>query len=202
MKEFRPTYLCIKQHNLTGLKYFCKTTKSYEEMIKYAGSGDYWRLHIKKYGTKYVDTLWYCLFYDKDEIKKFALMCSEQWNIVESKEWANIKLEDGLWGGSRKGHNGSKDKKRGPQSAEHKATLSKIRKGRTPWNKGISLSPEQKRNMRGTQSEEHRQSLRKPKGKQKNPETPISCPHCPKEGRASLMKRWHFDNCKIKKELI
>lgn len=26
----------------------------------------------------------------------------------------------------------------------------------------------------------------------------ISCPYCPKEGRPSNMKRWHFDNCKQK----
>ena len=34
------------------------------------------------------------------------------------------------------------------------------------------------------------------RGKQKTPEIPIKCPHCDVIGRASLMKRWHFNNCK------
>jgi len=27
----------------------------------------------------------------------------------------------------------------------------------------------------------------------------VSCPYCPKTGDERLMKRWHFDNCKIRK---
>jgi hypothetical protein len=27
----------------------------------------------------------------------------------------------------------------------------------------------------------------------------VKCPHCGKEGGSSAMKRWHFDNCKLKK---
>lgn len=34
------------------------------------------------------------------------------------------------------------------------------------------------------------------RGTQKNPEHPIKCPYCDVIGRASLMKRWHFENCK------
>lgn len=29
----------------------------------------------------------------------------------------------------------------------------------------------------------------------------VTCPHCNKSGAASIMKRWHFDNCKVKSEL-
>jgi hypothetical protein len=29
----------------------------------------------------------------------------------------------------------------------------------------------------------------------------VECPHCPKEGKRCLMTRYHFDNCKFKKEL-
>jgi len=28
------------------------------------------------------------------------------------------------------------------------------------------------------------------------PQATVACPHCPKEGGNSLMKRYHFDNCK------
>jgi hypothetical protein len=41
-------------------------------------------------------------------------------------------------------------------------------------------------------SEEHKVSLRKPKGQQIN----FTCPHCGKTGGASGMTRWHFTNCK------
>lgn len=34
------------------------------------------------------------------------------------------------------------------------------------------------------------------RGKQKNPEEPIKCAYCDTIGRASLMKRWHFERCK------
>ena len=26
----------------------------------------------------------------------------------------------------------------------------------------------------------------------------LKCPHCGKEGGKAVMRRWHFDNCKIK----
>jgi len=29
----------------------------------------------------------------------------------------------------------------------------------------------------------------------------VQCPHCGREGAISIMKRWHFENCKIYKEL-
>jgi hypothetical protein len=85
-KPFKPTFLYIKQHTITGLMYFGKTTKNPE---KYLGSGSYWVRHIKKHGKQYVINLWYCLFYNELECREFALQFSKQHNIVESKEWAN-----------------------------------------------------------------------------------------------------------------
>lgn len=29
-----------------------------------------------------------------------------------------------------------------------------------------------------------------------------TCPHCSKEGNAVIMKRWHFDNCKLKMSTV
>jgi hypothetical protein len=34
------------------------------------------------------------------------------------------------------------------------------------------------------------------------PKNKVSCPHCGAVGGESIMKRWHFDNCKLKKENI
>ena len=40
--SFVPTWLYIKQHNITKLKYFGKTVR--KDPIKYKGSGTYWNL--------------------------------------------------------------------------------------------------------------------------------------------------------------
>lgn len=94
MTTFKPTYLYIKQHTKTGKLYFGKTTKN--DVEKYLGSGNHWRRHYNYHGREYVVTLWYCLFYDKEECNKFALMFSKQENIVQSKEWLNQIFETGL----------------------------------------------------------------------------------------------------------
>lgn len=101
--EFSPTYLYIKQHSVTGKLYFGKTVR--KDPTKYSGSGTYWQNHIKKYGEEFVETIWYCLFYDQEECTKFALNFSKQENIVESKQWANQDVETGL-GGRQKGCKG------------------------------------------------------------------------------------------------
>jgi len=86
MKDFIPTFLYIKEHPITGLKYFGKTTGTEKYLLEeYLGSGDYWEDHLRIHG-KQVDTPWYCLYTEKEELVKFALMCSEQWDIVKAKE--------------------------------------------------------------------------------------------------------------------
>jgi hypothetical protein len=91
-----PTYLYIKQHSVTGLKYFGMTTK--KDPIKYYGSGTYWVKHIKKHGKKYIKTLWFHQFDTQELLTDFALLFSEEYNIVKSSEWANLKPENGLDG--------------------------------------------------------------------------------------------------------
>ena len=96
-----PTYLYIKQHSITGLKYFGKTTRN---PIKYIGSGKYWKTHITKHGIEFVETIWISEPYtDKNQIKEIALKFSTENNIVESNEWANLIPENGLDGGNSTG---------------------------------------------------------------------------------------------------
>jgi hypothetical protein len=91
-----PTYLYIKQHSVTGLKYFGKTTK---DPYKYLGSGKYWLKHINKHDKKFIQTIWVSeLYTDKNLLSEFALFFSEEYDIVKSKDWANLKPEDGLDG--------------------------------------------------------------------------------------------------------
>lgn len=161
-----PTYLYIKQHSVTGLKYFGKTTNTYP--YKYNGSGKHWKSHIKKHGKEHIKTLWVSEPYiDSDIISKFALSFSKDNNIVESKEWANLIEENGLDGGVR-GYIRS-DESREKQSItmtgktrsdETRDKMSVARMGKPSPNAGGTLSDNHKVNisiaMSGkTQSDNH-----------------------------------------------
>jgi len=84
--------LYVKQHNVTKLKYFGKTTK--DDPYGYKGSGKYWRKHLKKHGND-VTTLEIFEFDDIESCETFALEFSHKHNIAESTEWANLILENG-----------------------------------------------------------------------------------------------------------
>jgi len=95
MSKFKPTWLYLKQHNITGLKYVGKTINDPET---YSGSGLYWAQHLKVHGNN-ISTIWKRLFTNQKELTKFALNYSYKNNIVESNEYANLRPEDGLMGG-------------------------------------------------------------------------------------------------------
>jgi hypothetical protein len=124
-----PTYLYIKQHSVTGLKYFGKTTK---DPYTYNGSGKHWARHIKKHGKKHIVTLWVSDLFHDTSIVDYALQFSKEKNIVESKEWANMEPENGLNGcvPGRKHTDEVKAKMSKPLSAEHKANISIFRTGK------------------------------------------------------------------------
>lgn len=63
MVDFKPTYLYIKTHQITGLKYFGKTINN---PYRYYGSGIYWLRHLKEHGYK-IDTEVLGLFYEQQE---------------------------------------------------------------------------------------------------------------------------------------
>ena len=92
-------YLYIKT-SPKGLKYLGKTIK---DPFKYIGSGLVWLNHIKKHKIKTKDIITEILFvgYNNDEIKEKGTYYSQLYNIVESEEWANLKIEngDGGWSG-------------------------------------------------------------------------------------------------------
>lgn len=117
---FRPTFLYIKQHTVTGKMYFGKTIKDPE---KYLGSGIYWKNHIHKYGKQYVVNLWYCLFLEQNECVLFANEFSRHNKIVESDLWANQIDENGLDGG-------------GIPSTETRKKMSLAKIGKKPGNYG------------------------------------------------------------------
>jgi len=83
-------YLYIKTH-ATGLKYLGKTDQN---PYKYKGSGTYWLRHLKKYGNDHTTEI-LLETNDKELFKETALYYSNLYDVVNSKEWANIVPEQG-----------------------------------------------------------------------------------------------------------
>lgn len=225
---FKPTFLYIKQHSVTGKLYFGKTTSA--NPISYKGSGTYWKSHISKHGKEYVQTPWFCLFYDKVDCQDFAKTFSEQEDIVRSEKWANLIPENGMRGGGRPGKRGQMNeevrqlrkqnmKLRGTDiiPPERRQKYSVAAKGKTTWIAGRHHTEETKLKQSSALigrivSEETRArqsaSLKGKKLSAKNMQglkkyfenrSIIKCPHCDVESKSpGNMTRFHFNNCKSK----
>lgn len=87
--------LYVKTHKKTGMKYFGKTTK--KDPFQYNGSGKYWIKHLKKHGYDVITEI-IGRYETQEECKKVALDFSKKNNIVESNEWANLRIENGIDG--------------------------------------------------------------------------------------------------------
>ena len=121
MREFKPTWLYVKKHSITGLLYFGKSTL--KDPTNYMGSGKYWKNHLNVHG-KYIDTVWCELFTDYANLVDFAELFSSFFDIVKSNKWAYLIAENGLDGGSDKGRPGHK------MSEETRRKISDSNKGR------------------------------------------------------------------------
>lgn len=158
--KFSPTYLYIKQHSVTGLLYFGKTTKS--DPNKYLGSGKHWTRHIKKHGREYVVTLWAELFTDRNELMKFAAEFSTAMNITESKSWANLVDENGIDGAPKNHKRGMTGKNHSDKtkqtlrthhigkckSDEHRAAISKASQNRSETHRQNLIAARRRRSER------------------------------------------------------
>ena len=207
---YKPTWLYIKQHNQTGLKYFGKTTRP--DPYRYKGSGEYWKAHLKKHGSD-ITTVCCHLYTNRDELIEEALAFSRAHDIVHSvdslgkKIWANKIIEDGLGGRGIPGHKQTPEHIesrvkhiRGRFISEKEREQMKLARARhpprTPESKlktsvaltGLKRSEESRDRMRKPKSEQHKINMRKPKEK-------VRCPHCGKIGGKGNMVRYHFANC-------
>lgn len=86
--------LMIKTHLSTGLKYLCYTRTTGQYYDSYKGSGTRWKLHLKKHGDDISTEL---LFESEDleEFKAEAIAKSIEFDVVNSDNWANLKIEEG-----------------------------------------------------------------------------------------------------------
>ena len=85
------TYLYVKTHNKTGLKYLGKTIQN---PYKYKGSGIHWCRHLSKHGNDVTtEILKECQ--TNDEVKYWGQYYSDLWNVVDDTAWANLKPETG-----------------------------------------------------------------------------------------------------------
>ncbi len=90
---FRSTYLYVKTHNKTGMRYFGKTVMKNPHLYK--GSGTRWLRHLSVHGCD-ISTEIVGFFTDESECKAAAELFSESNNIVESPLWANLISEAGV----------------------------------------------------------------------------------------------------------
>ncbi len=189
--------LYIATHNTTGLKYFGKTKLYHTEnelQEKYHGSGKNWTKHLKEFGDDVTMEIYG--IYSLDEVENKARSFSLVNDIVGSNNWANMILEDGLDAGGTTGYKHTKETKEKQRTyarnnIHSEETKSKIGKAVSKKLKGKAFSEEHKRNMRVKS------------GTQKNPfkgYDKVICPYCEKEGKGGGMTRYHFDNCKLKKD--
>ena len=123
--SFRPTALLVQTHNVTGLKYFCKTLHL-DKVHWYKGSGTVWKRHLKKHGND-VSTGIMGVYYDRQRCVEAALEFSRTHNIVASKEWANLveeNAETGAQGGDKHPMFGRPHPQKGTKRPEISARMS------------------------------------------------------------------------------
>ncbi len=136
---FKPTALLVMEHNITGLKYFCKTALL-DRVNRYKGSGTRWTNHLKVHGKDIkVGVLGF--YVEEERCRNAAKQFSVDNKIVESDEWANLVEETGMMDRNMSNSlNPFYGKKHTPEMKES-MRLAKL--GRSV-NKGAYRSPEQR----------------------------------------------------------
>ena len=176
-------YLYVKTHNITGLKYFGKTTK---DPFRYKGSGKVWSQHLRDFGDN-VSTEIVGHFTNREECAIAARRFSEENDIANSDKWANL-IPETLGGWNTNPHKGKQTmyERYGADYYKRIATRGRDGTSRT------SLSEETKEKIRN-----HPNCSIGGKKNQGLVREKVKCPHCMKEGARNVMLRWHFENCKM-----
>ena len=94
--KIEPTRLYYKQCSHCELKYYGKSKT--ENIENYKGSGKRWVRHLKKHNATAIH-VWNSEWFYDTSIVEVAMKFSIKNNIVESNEWANLAIENGINGG-------------------------------------------------------------------------------------------------------
>jgi hypothetical protein len=219
---FVPTWLYIKQHNVTGLLYFGKTIQP--DVAKYKGSGKYWKSHLKQNGNE-VTTIWAELFSIEDELLEFAQFFTEFYDVVKStnsdnkKTWANLVPEDGKMGGQNAGipspmigkKTGRPCVWKGKKRPDHAKTMTgKVQTAEHIANRSAALKQHKRTVEHGNAISAAKAGIPNPKlslalaGREGNNKglklATYKCIHCGTEASGGNLARWHNDNCKYKEK--
>jgi hypothetical protein len=89
----------VKKTYPTGLMYLCQT--SLKDPYSYKGSGKRWLNHLRLH-RPHIVTWVVCKCETLEDLRAAGLFYSKLWNVVESDDWANLREEDGMGGGSGK----------------------------------------------------------------------------------------------------
>jgi len=193
------TRLYIKRHGVTGLKYFGKSSR--QDVLEYEGSGKYWQRHIRKHGKEHIQTLWVSeWFYDEKELRDFALMVSEVYEVRVSDRWANLIDEDGLRGSFAA-------MSRDPAFIERTRQRMRINNPMANPATAKKVSATMTGRKLGPHTPEHNQKLREGKLGEKNPNygkkgladrlnERVICERCGVETNLGNYKRWHGERCR------
>jgi hypothetical protein len=151
-------FLYIKTHNITGLKYLGQTKSA--NPYEYIGSGKYWTNHLKFHG-KDIRTEILLSTESKDELIETGLFFSKLWDIVKSKDWANLTEESGsggnLW--TQETHEKIKRTMLERYGTEHISQVPSVKEKISKSLKGVPKSEEHKRNMKRPKTSEEKQHL-------------------------------------------
>lgn len=181
-------FLMIKTHNKTGFKYLCQTRR--KDPFKYPGSGKHWRSHLDVHGYDF-STEVVGVYETKEQLKEAGVHYSNLYNIVESDEWANLRIEDG---------DGGDTSKTDGYISGMKARRSYRGEGNPNYGKVGSwagkVGPQLNKTWYNNGSKELLTDT-KPDGWNEGRLTYV-CEHCNKETNMINYKRWHGDKCKAK----
>lgn len=204
INNFLPTRLYIKKHSITGLRYFGKYTK--EDIENYLGSGKRWNNHIKKHGKENVITEWVSdWFTDPFLLQEMALLISSEFDIVNSKDWANLKPEygieghklfgesNGMYGSSRTGEDNPFYKKQ--HTKETKELISQKNKGKKHTKE---FCKNRSNIMKNNNPMDNPESVEKIRIKALN-RPKILCEYCNNSFDPGNFQKSHGENCKHKK---
>jgi hypothetical protein len=179
-------YLMIKKHNKTGMKYLCQTRR--KDPFLYTGSGKYWKLYLEKHGNDIVTEI-IGTYQTKEELKEAGIYYSNLYNVIDSEEWANLKLEEGD-GGRTSDTIGYKE---GMQKRRSYAGKNNPQYGKTGYwaNK---VGPMLGKNWYNNGTKEVLTDTQ-PDGWNNGRITKM-CEHCSKTLNLVNYKRWHGERCK------